>query len=382
MDEWKNAQNENNIILVTFLDFQRAFETIEPKILLKKMLAYGIRDKELSWFASYLTDRKQMVKLQDTVSKAMNNNLGVPQGSILGPLLFILYVNDLGNCLQHCKIKMFADDTAIYIESKTIEEGIMKMNNDLNTLYKKICENKLKLNIDKTKIMVIGNRKSTNTNDITIKINDTKIELVDRIKYLGVMIDNKLSFTCNIDHICRKLGSKINLLNRLRNELNFEQKIIVYKSIIQPHFIYSASILFLASQTDIKRLQKLQNKCMRAILNMGKLTSKRIMLEILEFMSVNQIIVYFMLIFLYKIVNGVAPPYLQNKIKYKNENNRKKTLRSGNEIEKSRATKSCSQNSLFYKGIGIFNSIPDTIKEIGSMTGFKKHLREFVKRNY
>lgn len=382
INDWKNYQEQNKIILVTFLDFQRAFETIEPKLLLKKLQTYGVKNGELRWFESYLTERKQKVKLQDTVSNQISNHLGVPQGSILGPLLFILYVNDLGNCLQHCKIEMFADDTAIYVEAKTIEEATAKMNGDLNTLYKKICENKLKLNIDKTKVMLIGNKTNVNNSEVNIEIKENKLELVTKIKYLGVMVDNKLNFTNNIDYICSKIGQKINVLNRLRKELNQNQKITVYKSIIEPHFIYAASILFLASQTDIKRLQKLQNKCMRAILNVSRLTSKRIMLEILEFMSVNQIIVYFMLIFLYKIISGVAPPYLQNKIKYKNENNRKKTLRSGNEIEKSIAKKACSQNSLFYRGIAIFNSIPDNIKEIGSMASFKKYLREFVKKNY
>lgn len=143
--EWKSARERNKIILVTFLDFQRAFETIEPVILLEKLHAYGIRDNELNWFDSYLMGRKQKVRLQDAVSMPIDNQLGVPQGSILGPLLFILYVNDIGNCLQHCKIEMFADDTAIYTMANTVGEATRLMNEDLTILYKKNLREQAKI---------------------------------------------------------------------------------------------------------------------------------------------------------------------------------------------------------------------------------------------
>lgn len=220
----------------------------------------------------------------------------MPQGSILGQLLFIIYVNDISNCLKHCKTEMFADDTAIYTETDTIEEAMEQMNEDLNILYKKICENKLKLNIDKTKTMIFGNRMNTYNNEILIKINEKKVEIVDKIKYLGVVVDNKLGFSSNIDHICNKIGMQIIILNRLRNELNCTQKITIYKSVIEPHFIYSASILFLSTQGDMNRHQKL--------------TSGHILLEILNFMSVKQIIIFHTMIFVHKIINGRAPPYL------------------------------------------------------------------------
>lgn len=264
----------------------------------------GIRRKTLDWFRSYLSDRRQVVKLRDFISNELNNKLGVPQRSILGLLLFILYINDIPRCLKHCLAKLFVDDTLIYIVSDTIEDATSKINHDLETISKRLCQNKLKSNVNKTKAIVITN-KNIDRNNINLYINQTKLEIEHKIRYLGVIIDDKLCFDKNINHVCRKVGQKVNVLNRLRNELNIEQKLTLLKSIIEPHFNYCASILFLSNTTDLHRLQIIQNKCLRQILRTLK--------------------------FVYKIIKGQAPQYLTERIKYKNEN-QTRILRNSNEI--------------------------------------------------
>lgn len=376
--EWKEAQNDSKSLIAVFLDLQRAFETIEPKILIAKLRKIGIQEKTLKWFESYLFGRKQRVKFNGVVSDEISNDLGVPQGSILGPLLFILYINELGDCLKYCKIKMFADDTLIYIIFDNTEDACSKLNEDLSFLFKNLCQHKLRLNVSKTKAMLISNKKNIDTNTIDIKINDEKIDLVNEIKYLGIVIDCKLKFEANTDYICKKVGKKINVLARLRNELNCQQKILVYKTIIEPHFTYCSTILFLSTQADINRLQKMQNKCMRNILKLDRFSHEKDMLEILNFQSVQQTIKFYTLFFIYKIVNGYTPQYLSDKIIYNNQNERKNTLRNRNNIELVKATKACSQNSLFYKGISIFNKLPDSIKNEKSVNRFKKSLKDVI----
>jgi hypothetical protein len=211
--EWKEALDKSNTIIAVFLDFQRAFETIKPQIMIIKLFHLGIKDSELEFFKSYLSDRRQVVKLGEFISKEINNHLGVPQGSILGPLLFILYVNDLGDCLQNCKIKMFADDTLIYAIEERIEDATKFINDDLSRLYEKICQNKLKLNVDKTKVMIISNRK-IDRNNVNIFINDSRLEIENEIKCFGNILDDKLKFTKNTEYFCKKIGKKTNVIKK------------------------------------------------------------------------------------------------------------------------------------------------------------------------
>ena len=147
-------------------------------------------------------------------------------------------------------MKLFADDTLPYIIADTVEEATTKLNSDLEVLYKKICQHKLKLN-------VITN-KSVEKKDIHIFINNCKLTIVSEIKYLGVIIDENLTFVRHVDYICKKIGSIVSVLGRLRNDLSEHQKFNLYKSLVQPHFTYCASVLFLCGTNEIERLQKLQ----------------------------------------------------------------------------------------------------------------------------
>lgn len=144
------AQNNSKVIIAVFLDFQRSFETIDPKLLVNKLKNYGVR--ALDWFDSYLSNRRQVVKIDEIISNELNNNLGIPQGSILGPLIFNLYINNISECLKFSEVKIFADDTLVYIIADTVEaSSTQKINEELNMLYIKLCENKLKLNEKKKK---------------------------------------------------------------------------------------------------------------------------------------------------------------------------------------------------------------------------------------
>lgn len=379
--EWKAAMNDSKIIIAVFLDFQRAFETIDPELLIFKLECdFGVRGIELEWFRSYLSDRTQVVKICNVISGAINNRLGVPQGSILGPLLFILYINDLVKCLKYCKIKMFADDTLIYIVVDNLELGVQQLNEDLSRLFEKLCQNKLKLNVDKTKVMILTNKK-IDRNNVNIFINGSKLTIESEIKYLGIVIDDKLKFDRNTDYLCKKIGKKVNVISRLRRELNTGQKASLYKTIVEPHFTYCASILFLCNETDLQRLQVLQNKCLRNVLEVDRYTSSEPMLNALSLLSVNQIIIFRTLIFIYKIISGETPMYLTSRIKFRHETNTR-VLRSNNEIELTKATKTCSQNSLYYKGIKMFNALPNEIKCEKSQNCFEKRLRKHIVANF
>lgn len=380
--DWTRALDKSECVLAVFLDFQRAFETIEPELLIKKLELYGIEGAALEWFRSYLTDRRQVVKVGEQISEALNVNFGVPQGSTLGPLLFNMYINDLGDTLLWCLMRLFADDTLIYIILRDIEEAQRKLNEDLQRIYRKICQNKLRLNLNKTKAMLITRQRNVELHDIDLHIDGTKLELVRSIKYLGVHIDDELKFGENVKRICSIVGMKTGVLSRLRGELNRDQKLMLYKSVIQPHFTYCASVLFMANKCDIFRLQKMQNKCMRAILRVNRRTHVDDMLGTLNLMNVYQMIIYNTLIFIFKMKNDMCPTELNERVRPNSSARTGMVLRNDNDLMTSGARKACAQKSVFYSGILCFNAMPNELKEETNFERFKLNVKKYVMLNY
>lgn len=161
LNKWKESTDNGEYVLACYLDLKRAFETIDRRILLTKLHQIGVGEISLKWFSSYLENRKQRTKVETETSQSKRNNIGVPQGSIIGAFLFILYINDISSALEFCSLNMFADDTLIYICGKNLNELTNKLNSDLNKLFQWLCINKLKLNIDKTKTMILGKKVNT-----------------------------------------------------------------------------------------------------------------------------------------------------------------------------------------------------------------------------
>lgn len=190
-----------------FVYYKRAFETIDRSRLIMKLEKYGIRDVEKKWFESYLTSRSQTTEFAGSESTEISNELGVPQGSVLGPMLFVLYINDLVLNLKHCSLNLFADDTLVSTSHDDVKIAINKMNTDLEVIAKWLQINKLKLNTSKTKFILISNKTQENIT-AKIKIEDIELEQVSEIKYLGVIIDNRLNFRSNVDFIIKKVAKK------------------------------------------------------------------------------------------------------------------------------------------------------------------------------
>lgn len=231
--EWKMKLEKGKVTVAVFLDLKRAFETVDRERMLKKLDKYGIRDVEAKWFREYMETMRQRIKYKDYVSNEMEVNIGIPQGTALSVILFNLYINDIVNVPKNGKITLFADDTEIETSAQTIDEAIDKMNEDLTLIYEWLNVNKLSLNYEKTKWMILG-KESTNRN---IKINGKIIERVNNIKYLGVILDDKLNMNEQILKTTKKLASKINFLKRTSRKLTYETRILIYNAIVLPHII-------------------------------------------------------------------------------------------------------------------------------------------------
>src|SRR3989442_7135846 len=273
LDYVTGAADKNEIILSLFIDLSKAFDTINHIILLKKLENYGIRGLANNLIKNYLTNRLQYVEIENFSSDSLNIMCGVPQGSILGPILFLLYVNDMHTCSQLLKFFLFADDTTLLFSSSNITSLMNTVNNELLHLADWFALNKLSLNISKTKYMIF---KSINIDSLEmgILLNEKKISHVHTTKFLGVEIDDKLSWKKHIESIEKKLSSAIFIIRKIRYKINQQTARKLYDTLILPHITYCNLIWGNTYKSNTQNILKLQKEPLGYVLKTIPLNMK------------------------------------------------------------------------------------------------------------
>ena len=261
----KETIDKNKYGCGIFIDLRKAFDTVNHEILLKKLDHYGIRGIPLEWFRSYLSNRKQYVFHNGESSKYQNITCGVPQGSVLGPLLFLIYINDLPNISNIFQFFLFADDTNIYCEADSPERLEFIINKELKKLHEWLIVNRLSLNIDKTNFVVFHPYNKPLKHNITLKIYKKAILEKDHVKYLGVIIDSTLTWKNHIDNVSSKISKSIGLLYKIRHFVNMDIMRILYYSLVYPHLLYAIEVWGSAGDTYLNKLLMLQKRIVRLI---------------------------------------------------------------------------------------------------------------------
>ena len=224
---------------VVFLDLKKAFDTVNHRVLILKLRALGVDDFSFTWFKSYLSNRTQRTVMGNAISSPRSVNKGIPQGSVLGPLFFLVYINDLAEGLKSSKAALFADNTAIYCSASSAADLQLYLDEDLKIVKNWMETHKLTLNVSKTKLMVIGGRQRLSRLDnIELSINESIIDHVDKFKYLGIIINETLDWSEHIDHIQSKVAKRLGLLKRVKHLLPVKSRELVYKTMIQPILEY------------------------------------------------------------------------------------------------------------------------------------------------
>ena len=298
---------------VVFIDLKKAFDTIDHNIILKKLVNYGVDLNSLKWFESYLTNRTKKCRVNDHLSSSNPVTYGVPQGSNLGPLLFLVYINDLPNCLNCAIPRMFADDNSISYAANSMDELQSVVNSELENLHKWLNTSKLSLNIAKTEFMIIGSRQRMSAMDdrITVEINDCEVEKVDSVKSLGVYIHKHLNWSTQIEKISKKIASAIGALKRIRPYVTTDAAIHVYRALIEPHFDYCCSVWDGLGQILSSKIQKLQNRAARIVMQASYNASAGELFDVLHWNNLSFRRKKFNANLMFKILNGKAPTYLQ-----------------------------------------------------------------------
>ena len=267
-DEWHQNLDCGKLIGVVFPDIRKAFDSVDHKILLHKMKTqFGLTSIELGWFESYLMNREQVCNINGQSSSPKKIITGVPQGFILGPLLFLLYINDLPECLSKTTPRLYADDTQIFASSTVYADLIEKLNSDLNQISKWHAINKLQHHPTKTKVMIIGSAQNLKekVRDSPVMLNGKTIPSTDSFECLGVIIDKRLLWDKHIEKICKKVGAGIAVMKRIKPFVPIETMRLIYNALIQPYFDYCSPLWDNCCAYLKEKLQKFQNRAARII---------------------------------------------------------------------------------------------------------------------
>ena len=273
VDKISTAVENNETTCGIFLDLSKAFDTIDHNILLYKLEHYGFRGNVLNWFKDYLSNRKQYVYYNSCKSKDKNITCGVPQGSILGPLLFILYVNDIINTTKVLKFVLFADDTTITYSHTDILSKFDLINNELKEVCNWFKANKLSVNASKTNYMFSTNYKTNVIHDnIHITLDQTNLERVQMTKFLGVTIDENLTWKNHIENVSKNVSKGVGIINKLKSFVPTYILRSLYCTLILPYINYGIIAWGNACKGDLENIYKLQKKAVRILSNSNYLS--------------------------------------------------------------------------------------------------------------
>ena len=253
VEKVSRALDSGKVIVGVFLDLKKAFDTVDHEILLDKLNSYGINKNLHAWFESYLHNRSQFVFHNNNKSETKHITHGVPQGSILGPLLFIIYVNDFSRASDLLFSIMFADDTSVFIEGHSFNEVIESLNTELKKVSFWLQSNKLTLNVKKSHYMVF-HRSRIKHNQTAIKIQNCTINKTDSKKFLGVIIDNKLNWHEHIIYIKNKISKSIGIIYKVRKFVEKQTIKNMYYTFVFPYLIYCNEIWGNACQAYVDPL--------------------------------------------------------------------------------------------------------------------------------
>ena len=359
-DDLYDAIDDSEFTILVLLDYSKAFDTINHRVLYAKLRDLGFDFSAISWICSYLTDRKQKVKTTTDESGWETIKNGVPQGSVLGPLLFSILVHDISRCIKNGKYHMYADDTQMYyrLHITKIRDTIKRINEDIKRVSTFSENNCLQINTKKSYCIFIGSehtlRQVKNTDPITI--NNVTIKRVQTVKNLGVLFDEKLSWEHHIKNIIQGAFFKLKQFYRFKNFLSIETKYRLIETYVLSKLNYCNTVTQ-AITTELKnKLQRLQNACIRYIFKLKKYDHITPYLLKLNTLNITSRTKYHGLTQMHKIVKGEAPSYLTSRLNFRGEFHNHNT-RHQDQIHIQRLKKAVKNGAFFIQTAKDYNEL-------------------------
>ena len=364
--------DKSNSVLSIFIDFSKAFDTVPHDILLHKLDHYGIRGPLNAWFKDYLSNRSQNCVVENHESSSLCNTLGVPQGSVLGPLLFLLFINDLPNVSKLLYTLLFADDATMSVCGKNPNQLIRIANHELYHFYLWCIANKLTVNTLKTFFVLFSNRRHSNLIPLVIKSNFTYqlIKQADKIKFLGVFYDQDMTFKSHINYLSQRLARTAALLNRVKEFMPE----FVLKNMYYAHFLsvlnYCNLIWCNTFSSHLDSLIKIQKKVIRSITNSEYLAHTYPLFQRLQLLDIDRLRKFHLATYFFKNKNLLA---FRNPHQYQTRN------RDRPRPERHHTT--LYEKSFMYQATivwnGLLNHGPNGMTTL-SLPSFKRHLKQYL----
>ena len=373
----KQEIDNNKITIGIFLDLSKAFDTVNHQILLKKLEHYGIRGVVYKWFESYLSGRMQHVKYNDTISDAKLVSCGVPQGSVLGPLLFLIYINDINVSSQLTSFILFADDTNLFYSGENVEQLNKTINAEMQNISQWLIDNQLTLNIKKTNYIVFKSTKKKILNPIKIFFNNCQLTQVKETKFLGVIIDEHLNWNQHINYIANKISKSIGIICKARYFLNSNILRTLYNTLIYPYLYYGNIVWANNYPTRLDKVYKLQKKVIRIITHSSYDANSAPLFKKLKLLNLQQINDLCIGQFIFEFYNNSLPEYFKNFFTL-NKNVHNYGTRNSHYIHKERYRTNYGKFTIKIKGSSLWNKIPSDIKEARTKIKFKKDMKDYL----
>jgi hypothetical protein len=374
VDKISCALERGDCVLGLFLDFSKAFDTVNHSILIKKLEYYGVRGLALKWFHSYLCDRSQFVEYNNAKSNNLYVSCGVPQGSILGPLLFLIYINDLPNISSKMFSIFFADDSNLFLSGKDHNELLSQMNMEITSVVEWLNVNKLSLNLKKTHFILFKPKKKKILLHNELVISGVKIARTSCTKFLGVYVDESLIWDHHLKYIKGKIARGLGIINKAKKYLNKSTLRTLYFSFSHPYFTFCVEVWGNTFACYLDPLVKLQKRIVRIIAGAGRIDHTAPLFKDMKIMNLEKIYKFAVLQFMYKFYHNELPVMFKAFFTYK-KNIHSYMTRNVCFLHLP-LTKSVSYSrTIKFTGVNLYNNYCDILDYNVSMSVFKNKLK-------
>ena len=365
VDDISSKIDKQNITYLVLLDFSKAFDSLCHELLCKKLLnLYNFNINSVKLIQSYLENRKQIVYCGDNFSRPLDVPCGVPQGSILGPLLFSIFINDICSCISFSKFHLYADDLQVYHSSHFSKSLVLcdELNKDLSAIFTWSQVNGLSLNIDKTQAILIS-RTNSYFETRPLKLAGCTVRLAQSVVNLGFIIDKSLKWDKHVANLCGKVTGALQSLRRF-HYLSQNMKLRLFKSLILPFFNYGDVLLFSMTSESRQRINKALNDCVRFVYNLRLGDHVTHLQASLIGCPMNKYYDYRAVVFIHRLISTRCPEYLHSRLRISISTRTRRLIPPINRT-------SFYNDSFFVRGVCIYNSIPNNIKAIVSLDSFR-----------
>ena len=377
VDTLYDTFDEGRSAVGVFIDLAKAFDSINRNILFEKLHHYGIRGNSLQWIRSYFSNRHQYVYFNGVKSSLLPVNYGVIQGSIAGPLMFLIYINDIACCSSKIEFLLYADDTNVFVSSDGVDQSVDIMNAELKLLSSWLNCNALTLNKKKSHYIIFHRkRRKLLEKTYNISIGESLVARETCTKFLGVQVDENLSFHQHISHLIRKMAKYVPILYQTRNSLSNESLKLIYNSLIYPNLIYCISVWGSCAKIHRNQLLCLQKKIVRIISFKPKFYPSSELFRFLNFLKMDEISQYMSVCYVFKSLKRNNGIFIEYETQYNTRLSNQPRVLVLPPIFTGH-----SRQSIRWVGPRLWNGLPPALRVEMSYCSFKLNVKRYILSN-